>query len=239
MLAMSVCGQKKKWGYQLQFLPTSYYVPKPRCTFALQSIIYCTRLLCWTSTRQGAGIITVDDRFRPVFPERRIAGLRPANPERRSAHLWRPKDRLRLALAEQRIAGLLPANPRRRFSAVYCCCINGVVLAYLAAGGAPPPPPPHYKTAPLDLNTAIGKLLELLALMTAFGGLKKTAFGRYLQSNKSQAFDGLQTPRNALPAFGGMNTAFGRYSPSNASQAYGLQTPSDALPAFSGLKKTT
>ena len=45
-----------------------------------------------------------------------------------------------------------------------------------------------------------GKVLELLALMTAFGGLKKTAFGRYSQSNASQAYD-LQTPSDALPPY--------------------------------------
>jgi len=52
-----------------------------------------------------------------------------------------------------------------------------------------------------------GKVLELLALMTAFGGLKKTAFG-------------------------GLKATFGRYSQSNASHAYGLQTPSDVLPTY-------
>ncbi len=42
-------------------------------------------------------------------------------------------------------------------------------------------------------------MLELLALMTAFGGLK-TAFGRYSQSNASQAY-GLQTLSDALPPY--------------------------------------
>ncbi len=45
-----------------------------------------------------------------AYPEQRIAGLRPANPERRNARLRRPKeDRLRPAFPEQRIAGLRPA----------------------------------------------------------------------------------------------------------------------------------
>ncbi len=50
-----------------------------------------TRLLRWTSTRKGARIISADDRLRRpkenrirrVFPEQRIAGLLPVNPERR------------------------------------------------------------------------------------------------------------------------------------------------------------
>ncbi len=75
-------------------------------------------------------------------------------------------------------------------------------------------------------------MLELLALMTAVGG-------RYSPSNASQAY-GLQTPSDALPAFGalkkttfgGLKTAFGRHSPNNASPAYGLQTSSDALPPY-------
>ena len=56
-----------------------------------------------------------DDRLRPVFPEQRILGLRPAKP--RATHC-RPS------------AGF----PRHR---IYCGCINGAVLAYLAAAAAP------------------------------------------------------------------------------------------------------
>ena len=44
-----------------------------------------------------------------------------------------------------------------------------------------------------------GEVLELLAPVTAFGGLK-TAFGRYSPSNASQAY-GLQTPSDALPPY--------------------------------------
>ena len=91
-----------------------------------------------------AEIISADDRLRrPVFPEQRIADLRPANPKRRIARLRCPKeDRLRPTFLEQRSAGLRPANPERRIAAIYCGCINDAVPAYLAAGGAPRP---HYK----------------------------------------------------------------------------------------------
>ena len=79
-----------------------------------------TRLLHWTLTRQGAGIISAYDRLR------------------------RPEDRLQLVFLKQRIAGLQPANPERRAAAVYCGCINGAVLASLAMAGVTAGVAAHY-----------------------------------------------------------------------------------------------
>jgi len=59
---------------------------------------------------------------------------------------------------------------------------------------------------PSDAISAYGR--HSRARTTAFGGLK-TAFGRHLLSNASQAY-GLHTPSDAIPAFG-------RHSPSNES----------------------
>ena len=41
----SKSGVVEKLGLPVAILPTSYYVPEPRCTIALQSAMYCTRLL--------------------------------------------------------------------------------------------------------------------------------------------------------------------------------------------------
>ena len=80
----------------------------------LQSLT--TRVLRRTSTRQGAEIISAgdrlrrpEDRLRPVFPEQRIADLRPANLEPRAAAVY--CGCINGAVLDYLVVAVLPAPP--------------------------------------------------------------------------------------------------------------------------------
>jgi hypothetical protein len=71
------------------------------------------------------------------------------------------------------------------------------------------------------MQTSLTGGLYLYGLQTPSDAIP--AFGRHSPSNASHAY-GLHAPSDAIPALG-------RHSLSNAAQAYGLQMPSDAIPA--------